>query len=148
MEELKKELIALGKGYPKNFVEKRNNIFLLDFTVAERKAFLRTDRLNYSCSLKIDDNEKKLIFFEILKESGADISSGGSDDFGTGFGFKTEKTKVGFGGREGTIEAQSELFGKKYEYKFSFEKVRQDVKDLAQKRGFGFDYVLNPKLIR
>lgn len=149
MQELKKELLEMGKNYPKNFIEKRGNIFLLDLTVAERKAFLRTDRLTYSAKLKIDETKKEIIFFEILKEGGAGLSSGGSgDDYGTGFGFKVEKTKIGPGGREGTIEQQSVLFGKKYEYKFSFEKIRQDIKSLAEKYDYSFTYTLNEREIR
>jgi hypothetical protein len=140
--------MELGKNYPKGFIEKRGNIFLVDFTVAERKAFLRTDRLAYSAKFKIDEAKKQVIFFEILKESGAGMSSGGMDDFGTGFGFKAEKTKIGFNGREGGIEQKSELFGKKYNYNFKFEKVRHDIKDLAEKHGFIFTYTLNEREIR
>ncbi len=149
MEELKRELMEQGKNYPKNFIEKRGNIFLLDFIVAERKAFLRTDKLTYSAKLKIDENKKEIIFFEILKESGAGFSAGGSDDdYGSGFGFKVEKTKIGPGGREGTIEEQSVLFGKKYEYKFTYEKIRQDIKTLAEKKGYSFIYTLNEREVR
>jgi len=149
LEDIKKELIELGKNYPKNFVEIRNSIFLLDFIVAERKAFLRTDKLTYSCKLKIDNQKNEIIFFEILKERGAGFSAGASDDdFGPGFGFKTEKTKIGTGGREGTIEEQSVLFGKTYSYKFSFEKIRQDIKDISKKYGFNFTYVLNERAVR
>ncbi len=148
MEELKKELMELGKNYPGGFSEKRGNLFLLDFIVAERKAFLRTDRLTYSAKLKIDETKKQLIFFEILKESGAGMSSGGLDDYGSGFGFKVEKTKIGPGGREGSIEQQSELFGKKYNYSFKFEKIRNEIKELAEKHGFTFTYTLNEREIR
>lgn len=148
MEEIKKEIMEQGKSYPKNFIEKRKNIYLLDFTVAERKAFLRTDRLTYSAKLKIDEAGKEIIFFEILKETGAGLGAGSSDDYGKGFGFKVEKTKIGPGGREGTIEEQSVLFGKKYEYRFAFEKVRKDIKSLAEKYGYSFTYTLNPGEIR
>lgn len=148
MEELKKGLLAQGKNYPKGFTEKKGNIFLLDFTVAERKAFLRTDRLTYSAKLKVDAIKKQVIFYEILKESGAGVSSGSIDDYGTGFGFKAEKTKIGPGGRQGSIEEQSVLFGKKYSYSFTFEKIRQDVKDLALKHSFSFIYTLNEREIR
>jgi hypothetical protein len=148
MEELKKELMEFGKNYPNGFIEKRGNIFLTDFTVAERKAFLRTDRLTYSARLKIDETKKQVIFFEILKESGAGISSGGMDDYGSGFGFKVEKTRIGPGGREGSIEQQSELFGKKYNYSFKFEKVRQEIKVLAEKHGFIFTCTLNEREIK
>jgi len=149
LQEIKKGLMELGKNYPKNFIERRGNIFVLDFTVAERKVFLRTDRLTYSAKLKMDETKKEIIFFEILKESGSGFSSGGSDDeLGSGFGFRVEKTRTTTGRREGTIEEQSVLFGKKYEYKFSFEKIRHDIKDLTDKYGYGFTYTLNEREIR
>lgn len=149
MEEIKKELIETGKKYPNNFVEKRGGIFLFDLIIARRKAFLRTDKLMYHSRLKIDINKKEIIFFEILKESGAGIGAGGADEFGTGFGFKVEKTKIGSNGRrEGTIKQQSDLFGKKYEYEFAYEKVRQDIESIAKKFGFDFKYVLNERAVR
>ena len=70
------------------------------------------------------------------------------DDYGSGFGFKVEKTRIGPGGREGSIEQQSALFGKKYNYSFKFEKVRQDVKNIAKKHRFTFTYTLNVREIR
>ncbi len=61
-------------------------------------------RLIYKCSLRINDENKNIKFFEILKESEAGVSVGSEDDnFGPGFGFKTEKIKIGQGSREGTI---------------------------------------------
>lgn len=149
MEEIQKELLEKGKKYPKNFIEKRGGIFLLDFTVAQRRAFLRTDRLVYHSRLKLDTGNKEIIFFEVLKESGAGVGAGGADDFGTGFGFKVEKTRIGADGRrEGSIKEQSDLFGKKYEYDFKYEKVRQDVESIAEKYGFNFKYVLNERQVR
>jgi len=148
VKEIKEDLVELGRNYPKNFIEKRNNIFLLSFVVAQRKAFLRTDRLTYQCRLKVDDNKKEIIFFEILKESGAGVSTGGADDFGSGFGFKVEKVRINNRGRHGTVKEQSTLFGKKYNYEFNFEKIRQDVESIAEKYGFNFSYVLNERLVR
>ncbi|MBN1298506.1 MAG: ribonucleoside-triphosphate reductase [Actinobacteria bacterium] len=140
--------MELGKSYPKNFIEKRGNIFLIDFTVAERKAFMRTDRLTYSAKLKIDEIKNHVIFYEILKESGSGIGSGSLDDYGSGFGFKVEKTRTGFDGRRGSIEQQSELFGKKYSYSYNYGNIRQDIKSLAEKHGFSFIYTLNEREIR
>ena len=149
MEEIKKEIIEAGKKYPKNFVEKRGGIFLLDFIIARRKAFLRTDKLMYHSRLKIDANKNEITFFEILKESGAGVGAGGVDDFGSGFSFKVEKTKIGAdGSREGAIKQQSDLFGKKYEYEFGYEKIRQDIESIAKKSDFDFKYVLNERAVR
>jgi len=149
MEEIKKELIKIGKMYPNNFVEKRGGIFLLDLIIARRKAFLRTDKLTYHSRLKVDINKKVMIFFEILKESGAGIGAGGADDFGTGFGFKVEKTKIGIDGkREGLIKEQSDLFGKKYKYEFDFNRIRQDAKSIAKRFKLDFKYVLNERAVR
>jgi hypothetical protein len=146
---VKEALAELSGTYPAKFAEKRNNIFILDFVVAQRKAFLRTQKLTYHCKLKVDEENKAINFFEILKESGAGLSSGGYDEFGgSGFGFKAEKTKTGLKSREGTIKEQSDLFGKKYNYEFNFEKVREDVEGLARKFGYSFNLVLIERNIK
>lgn len=147
-ENVKGELINLSKNYPAVFKEMRNNILSLEFVIAERKAFLNRQKLTYRCSLKIYDEEKNIKFFEVLKESGSGLSSGGmDDDFGPGFGFKVEKTKVGLQGREGTIKEQSELFGKKYEYNFNYEKIRNEVLETATKYGYTLQNVLIEKAL-
>ncbi|MDD3519677.1 MAG: hypothetical protein PHU65_00385 [Actinomycetota bacterium] len=145
-ESIKNAIIDLSKTFPAAFRETRNNILSLDFIIAERKAFLSRQRLTYRCSLKIYNEEKIIRFFEILKESGAGMSTGGSDDdFGPGFGFKVEKTKIGFNGREGTIKEQSELFSKKYEYNFEYEKIRNEINETAEKFGYKLQTVLVEK---
>jgi len=78
----------------------------------------------------------------MLKESGSGFSTGGGLDDGisTGFGFKKEVYKTGTGGREGTIEEQSRLFGKDYSYKFEFKGIRKKIEELAQSSGYTFKY--------
>ena len=46
------------------------------------------------------------------------------------------------GGREGTIEEQSNLFGKKYQYTFDYAKIRQGVEEIVNKFGYSFNVVL------
>jgi len=91
-EKIKEVLIELGKNYPAPFKEKKGNIFLLDFLVAKRGTFLNIQKLTYSARLRIDEQNKQVKFFEILKEIGAGLGSGGADEFSTGFGFKLKKT--------------------------------------------------------
>src|SRR3990172_5805855 len=97
-------------------------LFTLEYTVAERKAFLSKKKLVYSAKLRVDEGKKEVRFTEMLKESGSGLSSssgfssGGDWDSTPGFGFKKETYKSGFGGREGNIEKQSKLFGKEYKY--------------------------------
>ena len=57
---------------------------------------------------------------------------GSDDDISPGLGFKATKYKSGAGGREETIEEQSELFGKSYEYRFDFKKIRNQFEELAR----------------
>ena len=137
----------LGK-YPGKLKEKRGNIFAIDLLVAKRKVMLNISRLTYSCRFKIDDDKNEIRFFEILKESGAGMSSGGYDEFGSGFGFKTEKTGLKGKERTGTIKQQTDLFGKKYEYEFDFGKIREEIKALADKSGYGFKIVLSERKIK
>lgn len=147
-ENIREALLESGKNYPSPFKEKRGNIFLLDFLVAKRKAFLNVQKLTYSARLRADEQSKQVKFFEILKESGAGLGSGGADDFGPGFGFKVEKVRIKGKEREGTIKEQSVLFGKKYNYEFDFKKVREDIKEIATRFGYSFELVLTERGIR
>lgn len=126
------------------FIEEKPNLLKFEALVAERKAFLSRQKLMYKCKVKIDDDKKLVRFFEILTETGSGISSGGydSDDISPGFGFKVEKTKYISGGREGSIEEQSVLFGKKYNYEFDYKKIREEIKNIVQDNGYTFEYVL------
>jgi hypothetical protein len=58
----------------------------------------------------------------------------------TGFGFKTESFNTFSGAREGNIEEQSNLFGKKYEYKFDFGAMRKKFEEKAKESGYKFSY--------
>ena len=150
MTTVKEALLELGKSLPSRFIEAKNEILWMTYTVAERKSFLSKQRLFYRCRLKIDESRKVLVFFEILAEVGSGVSTGG--DFGdsgmsTGFGFKAETTSYKSGGRQGTIEEQSVLFGKKYEYSFDYKKIREDIKATAEKFGYGFEVTLRESAI-
>jgi len=126
------------EGIPGTLQEKRG-IYSVEFTVAERKAFLSKKKLTYSARFRIDEDKKELRFTEMLKESGSGVSSGDSD-FGPGFGFKKETYKTGTGQREGSIEEQSKLFGAQYSYAFDFSKVRAFIERETVKAGYAFKY--------
>jgi hypothetical protein len=126
-------------------IKESKGVFELTATIAERKAFLSTQKLQYLAKFRIHDDEKLIRYFEILKESGAGMSGGSDYDSSSGFGFKTESYKTGGTGREGTIEQQSILFGKKYEYRFDFKTVRTKVEELAKDGGYRFELLLLPK---
>jgi hypothetical protein len=81
----------------------------------------------------------------MLKESGSGVSTGSDFDSSPGFGFKTETYKTGGSGREGTIEQQSSLFGKKYEFRFDYRSVRGKIEELAKTEGYNFEIQLLPK---
>jgi hypothetical protein len=150
MQSIKEALLELGGTLPSRFIEANNGSLWMTFVIAERKSFLNRQKLSYRCRVKIDEPRKVLVFFEILAEIGAGISTGG--DFGDGgispgFGFKAEKTSYRSGGREGTIEEQNVLFGKKYEYSFDYKKIREEIKAIAEKSGYGFEITLRESSI-
>ena len=115
-------------------------------TIAERKAFLSKKKLTYSLKIRIDDGAKVVRFSEMLIEAGSGLSSGGDFDSGmsTGFGFKTESYNTLSGARQGTIEEQSNRFGKDYSYQFDFKEIRLKVKDVVEKAGYKFEYQILP----
>ncbi|MFA6296348.1 MAG: hypothetical protein WC663_03270 [Patescibacteria group bacterium] len=120
-------------------LKEKNGKYEFELTIAERKVFLSSKKLVYKAKFKIDDAKKELIFSEMLKESGFGLSSG-SDDQAPGFGFKAGTYKTGLGPRTGKIEEQSELFKKKYNYKFDFSKIRNEFEKAVQNSGYNFKY--------
>jgi hypothetical protein len=126
-------------------LKESKGIYELMIVIAERKAFLANQKLQYQAKFRIDDNQKMLRFTELLKESGSGMSTGSDIDSSTGFGFKTETYKSGSGGREGTLEEQSALFGKKYEYRVNFKDIRKGFEEIAREEGYQFQYQLTAK---
>ncbi len=136
------DIKGIAKGIPAELKEKKG-VYTLEFTVAERKVLLSKKKLTYSAKFRLDDAKKELHFTEMLKETSSGMSSGDSD-FGPGFGFKKESYKTGVGPREGSIEEQSELFGKQYSYTFDFKKVRGAIETAAGKAGYAYKYQITP----
>lgn len=113
----------------------------IEALLAERKAFLSKKKLTYSAKIKINENEKTVVFSEMLKESGFGLSAGSGDlEMSPGFGFKKETYNTMGGARKGTIEEQSKLFSKDYNYKFDYSSIRQKIETITQSNGYKFVY--------
>jgi hypothetical protein len=130
------EISAFAGTIPAELKEKKG-VCELSFVVAERKAFLSRQKLEFQAKFRIDDENKLVKYTEMLKESGSGMSSG---DTSPGFGFKKETYNTTKKGREGSIEEQSSLFGKKYDYRYDFKTIREKIKELAQNAGYKFEY--------
>lgn len=131
-------------NYEGNWQEKKG-VYEFDATIAERKAFLSSKKLTYSARMRIDDEAKTIQFSEMLKEAGSGFTSGGfDDDMSSGFGFKTQSYNTLNGPREGTIEEQSNLFGKKFDYKFNYQDIRNKIENVAKEAGYKFTYQILP----
>ncbi len=126
------------RSTPAPFQVQKDGSLLLDTKVAERKAFLSRKTLTYRARLRVDEEKKEVRFFEVLKESGAGLSSAAGDGFGPGFGVKTESYRIKGKERTGTVAEQSVLFGKEYSYTFDFGAVRHTVQGLAERAGYRF----------
>lgn len=131
-----------GSSLAAPFQSQKDGSLVLDVKVAERKAFLSRKTLIYRAKLRVDEGRKEVRFFEMLKESGAGLSSAAGDGFGPGFGVKTETYRLKGKERTGTVAEQSVLFGKEYSYTFDFGAVRGAVQSLAEKAGYRFTVVL------
>lgn len=138
--DLKDKILEMSKSFPAPFRVEKDGSLSLEFIVAERKVFLSKKTLKYRARLRVNDENKVVSFFEILKESGAGLSSG--DDMSPGFGFKTEVSRISGKEREGNIAELSTLFGKEYKYSFDFGSIRNAVKEEAEKLGYGMNIVL------
>jgi len=134
------ELKNIVSGLPAKINEKKG-VYEFEVQLAERKAFLTKQKLIYSAKFRVDEQAKEVRFTEMLKESGAGVSTGGaSDDMSPGFGFKKETYNTFSGTRSGTIEEQSSLFGKKYEYKFDYGAIRKKFESKTNEHGYKFTY--------
>jgi len=142
IEEFKRVL----ESYNGEWKEKKG-LWSFTATIAERKAFLSKKKLAYSAKIKVDEEAKTVHFSEMLIEAGSGFTSGGNDFDGgmsTGFGFKKESYNTMSGAREGTIEEQSNLFGKNFDYKFDYKKIRTDIESIAKKTDYKFEYQILP----
>ena len=140
IDDIKKSL----DSYTGDWSEKKG-LYEFKSVIAERKAFLSTKKLTYSFKMRIEEENKVVKFSEMLMEAGSGFTSGGNDDgMSTGFGFKTETYNTMNGGREGNIQEQSDLFGKKYEYTFDYKDIRSKVEEVAKGEGYIFEYQILP----
>lgn len=142
---LKEEIIKKSEGYPAKFKPGAHDGLQAEFIIAKRKAFLSTQTLSYKCALRIDEEKKEVLFFEVLFEKSSGLSGGAGLDTGPGMGFQRETYRIGGAKRDATIEEQSNLFGKKYDYEFEYGKIRKDIEKAASVRGYAFRVVLNLK---
>lgn len=141
IEEIKKDLSTVGA-----LINGNKGVYSIEIMLAERKSFLSRKKLLYTASFRIDDSKKEIRYTEKLKETGFGLSSGSDSlDTSPGFGFKKETYKTGIGPREGTIEEQSNLFGKQYNYKFDFGSIRKIAETRAKQAGYTFSYHLTSK---
>jgi len=138
---LKESLIEVSKSFPAEFKEQKDGSLILQFVIAERKVFLSKKKLTYKSKVRVNDEKKEITFFEMLSESSAGLSAG------SGFEFKKETYGVKGKEREGVIEEMSSLFGKKYQYSFDYKKIREAIKEEAQKTGYSFSVKLLEKLV-
>ena len=138
--DIKEEILEVSRSLPEQFREEKDGSLSLEFVVAERKAFLSKKTLRYRTRLRVNDKDKVVNFFEMLKETGAGLSSG--DDMSPGFGFKAEVSRIGGKERKGNITEQSVLFGKEYKYSFDFENIRNTIRKTAEKFGYRLNIVL------
>ena len=113
--------------------------------LAEKKSFLSKKKVEYQAKFRVDERERVVRFFEMLKESGSGMSGGDIDDVGGGFGFKKETYKTGGGGREGTLEAQGNLLGQTYSFTFDYGWTRSAIEAISVHHGYRFEYQLTPK---
>jgi hypothetical protein len=121
-------------------LKEKGNTLSFKKVVAERKAFLSKKKLEYSGTIKVDLEEKSVVFSDMLKESGSGLSTGGDSGMSSGFGFSATTYSSGLKGRSGSIKEQSELFGKKYDYSFNYEEVREKIEGICKKEGYSFKY--------
>ena len=124
----------------KAILNERRGVYIFTILIAERKAFFSRKALSYIARFRIDDTAKELCFTEMLKEAGAGLSMGDIDGLSAGLGLKKWSYRIGLDGRSGSIEEESDLFGKLYKYKFNISSMRDAFKIIADSAGYRFKY--------
>jgi len=117
--------------------KENGGVWELSIIIAQRKVFLSSKKLTYTSKIKIDDVSKLVKFSELLTET----SSGLID---SGITFKTETYNTFGGARKGNIEEESNLFGKKYQYNFNYQEIREKVEAIVKANGYKFEYQILP----
>ena len=134
---------------PARFEEQKDGTLALESKIAERKVFLSKKTLTYRARLRVDDEKKQVRFFEILKETGIGISSGGGPgDMSSGLSFKKETYRTTGREREGNIEELSILYGKDYKYSWDYSNIRKMVEREAQNVGYLLSVCLNERNVK
>ena len=121
-------------------VQQSGHQLTLERVVAERKSFLSTARLEYRATISLDEVRRSARFTEMLKESGAGLTSGGGDDgdLGTATGFSFEKTSHNSrkDGIAESIEEQAARFGTKYAPGFPYSEVKGHIDRVCMAAGY------------
>jgi hypothetical protein len=99
--------------------------------IAERKSFLSKKKVEYSAKFRVDEDDRSVHFTETLKESGSGLSK--------------ETYRTGPGGRDGSLEAQGNLLGKKYAFTFDYGRIRAAVRAIAERHAYRFEYQVFPR---
>ncbi len=133
---VQEKLQDLVRSYPKVKikVKKKKGTCRFSFVVAERKVFLSRKRLTYAARYRVNEEKKEVVFSEMLRETSSGLF-GGSGSSMSGYSVNTLS-----GARKGNISEQSRLFGRKYDYSFDFESVRDRFREIAEENGYGFVY--------
>lgn len=113
-------------------------------TIAERKSLLAKKTVEYSAKFKVEEPERAVRFFEMLKESGSGMSTG-DGEVGAGWGVSKQAYKSTAGGLEGGIEAQGSLLGNRYSFTFDYGRIRTGVQEIVERNGYLFSYQVTPK---
>lgn len=138
--DVREEIRNIVEAIPAVLNEKKG-IFSFSVTVAERRTLLNRQKLVYGARFRIDDGTRELVYSEMLKEKGFGLGiGGGAEGMSPGYGFKKSAYKTGMGPREETIEEQSSLLDKKYNYTFDFGEIRKRIQAAAAAAGYAFTY--------
>ena len=128
------ELKNLAEDLSATWRQRGKDRYIMRKTLAERKVLLAKKKLVYTATFRLKERKNELIFSERLTEtSGGLIGMMGSD-------CKLESWNTLSGAREGSIEQQSTLFGKRYDYTFNYGRIREQVQEICERHGYHFQY--------
>ena len=128
------ELKNLADDLSATWRQRGKDRYIMRKTLAERKVLLAKKRLVYMATFRLKERKNELIFSERLTETGGGLTGM------MGFSGETESWNTLSGARKGSIEQQSTLFGKRYDYTFDYARIREQVQKICERHGYHFQY--------
>lgn len=136
MSEIRKNIVEKLESHEIEYVSGINSDFEIELVKANKKWGSGGKKITYSSSILVDDDSKKVFYWEMTKESSAGLSMGAKSEKS----FQMGKTLYR---KEKSVDYGAE--GKVLETSIDFGQISKMLKEVAKSNGYKFKVVLSKK---